>query len=171
VVEQIADRGPQEFLGSTGLFLLGDLNVSTLTSSSTPAWVAAILDNDVTWRLARIALTLPYWWSGVDKLLHPQAAMAEIAGLLGTGAPMPAYVALLIVQIGGSLMIIFDRWAWLGAGMLAVFTAIVTIIAHAFWKIDGPARFSEMNVFMEHIALIAGFVFAAGIARAANSRP
>ena len=70
----------------------------------------------------------------------------------------------LAVQIGGSLLVIFNRSTWLGAGALAVFTAVATFLAHAFWKLDGAARFSEMNVFMEHIALIAGFVFAAMLA-------
>ena len=97
--------------------------------------------------------------------MHPQAALAEIAGLLDTTRPVPAYVLLLIVQIGGSLLVIFNRITWLGAGALGAFTLIVTILAHAFWKLDGSARFAEMNTFMEHIALIAGFVFVAIAAR------
>lgn len=136
--------------------------MNTLSSQEgTPRWVAAILDHRATWWLARIALTLPYWWSGIDKALHPQAALAETAGLLGTSMPLPFFAALLIVQLGGSLLVICNRWAWLGAGALAAFTLIVTVIAHAFWKLEGAARFAEMNTFMEHMALIAGFVFAA----------
>ena len=127
----------------------------------TPRWVAAILDNTATWLAARVALTLPYWWSGIDKALHAQSALAETAGLLGTSSPLPFYIALLFVQLGASLLVIFNRWAWLGAGALGVFTLIVTVIAHAFWKLDGAARFAEMNTFLEHMALIAGFVFAA----------
>jgi transmembrane protein len=134
-------------------------------SIDTPRWVASILDSRVTLLLARFALTLPFWWSGIDKVTHPQAALAEVAGLVGTTQPLPIYVLLLIVQLGGSLLVIFNRWAWLGAGALGVFTLIVTILAHAFWKLDGPARFAEMNTFLEHMALIAGFVFAAMKAR------
>jgi transmembrane protein len=140
------------------------MNVRPLRQE-TPGWIAAILDSRSTWLLARIALTLPYWWSGIDKALHPQAALAEVGGLLGTSTPLPFYVALLVVQLGGSLLVIFNRWAWLGAGALGVFTLIVTLIAHAFWKLDGPARFAEMNTFMEHMALIAGFLLAAMIAQ------
>ena len=129
-----------------------------------PAWVAAVLAAPATWWIARIALTLPYWWSGIDKALHAQAALAEIAAL---GMPMPplAYAATLIVQLGGSLAVIGNRYAWLGAGALAVFTLFVTVLAHAFWNLQGPARFAEMNTFLEHIALVAGFVFAAMHAR------
>ena len=131
---------------------------------NTPAWVAAILGAPATWWIARIALTLPYWWSGIDKALHPQAALAEIAAL-GMPMPMLAYAATLIVQFGGSLAIIGNRYVWLGAGALAVFTLVVTVLAHAFWNLQGAARFAEMNTFLEHIALIAGFVFAAMYAR------
>ena len=137
----------------------------------TPAWVAAVLAAPATWLVARLALTLPYWWSGIDKALHPQAAQAEVAGLLGGAAPLLPYFALLLTQLGGSLLVIFNRWTWLGAGALGAFTLLVTILAHAFWKLDGAARFGEMNIFMEHIAIIAGFVFAAILAHDRSTLP
>jgi transmembrane protein len=126
----------------------------------TPALIVWILEARVTIYLARLCLTLPFWWSGIDKLFHPHAALAEIQGL-GLPPSWLLYGLLLIVQLGGSLAIIFNRFAWLGAGALGVFTAIVTYMAHAFWKLQGPARFAEMNDFLEHISLMAGMVFAA----------
>lgn len=128
--------------------------------TDTPAFISALLELRSTAFLARVALTLPFWWSGVDKLLHPAAALAEIHAL-GLPSSWILYVLLLIVQLGGSLAIIVNRYAWLGAGALGVFTAISTYVAHAFWNLEGAARFAEMNVFMEHIALIAGMAFAA----------
>lgn len=136
-----------------------------------PRWVASTLDSYVTWVLARIALTLPFWWSGIDKGLHPHAALEEICVLLGTTSPLPAYVLLLIVQIGGSLLVILNRFAWLGAGALGVFTIAVTVLAHAFWKLHGPAQFAEMNTFLEHVALVAAFAFAAMTARHRPGNP
>jgi transmembrane protein len=126
----------------------------------TPALIVHILQAPLTTYLARLALTLPYWWSGIDKLLHPHAALAEIQGL-GLPPSWLLYGLLLLTQLGGSLAIIANRFAWLGAGALGVFTAIVTYMAHAFWKLQGPARFAEMNDFMEHISLVAGMAFAA----------
>jgi uncharacterized membrane protein YphA (DoxX/SURF4 family) len=140
------------------------------TRTDTPRWVASILDHRLTWWLARVALTLPFWWSGFDKLFHAPAAIAEIGGL-GFSAPIPVYAVLLVVQLAGSSLIIFNRWAWLGAGALAVFTALVTLMVHSFWKFDGPARFAEMNTFMEHMALVAGFVFAAMVAHLRPQSP
>jgi len=131
------------------------------TSIDTPRWVASILTNPATQLLARIALTLPFWWSGIDKALHPHIALDEVAGLLNTNTPLPAYLVLLLVQLGGSALVILNRWAWLGAGTLAAFTLIVTLLAHAFWNLHDATRFAEMNTFLEHIALTAAFVFAA----------
>jgi uncharacterized membrane protein YphA (DoxX/SURF4 family) len=142
------------------LRLLGLLTVRADPFTGVPAWVAGILDARLTRWLARLALTLPFWWSGVDKLLQPHAAMVEITGM-GLAAPGLVLVATIIVQLVGSLLIICNRYAWFGAGALAVFTALTNLIAHAFWNMSGSVRFAEMNTFMEHIALIAGFVFAA----------
>ena len=133
---------------------------ASIRQGDTPALIRSLLDWRGTDLLARIALTLPYWWSGIDKLVHPTAALAEFQA---TGLPpsWAMYGLLLLVQLGGSLAIIANRYAWLGAGALAVFTAIATYLAHAFWKLEGAQRFAEMNVFMEHIALMAGMIFAA----------
>jgi uncharacterized membrane protein YphA (DoxX/SURF4 family) len=65
--------------------------------SDNPAIIAGILRAPVTVWLARIGLTLPYWWSGVDKLLHPQAALAEMHAT-GLPASWLLYALLLMVQ-------------------------------------------------------------------------
>jgi transmembrane protein len=132
----------------------------SVRQSGTPAPIRSLLEWKGADILARIGLTLPYWWSGIDKLFHPVASLAEFQA---TGLPpsWTMYGLLLVVQLGGSLAIIFNRYAWLGAGALAVFTAMATYLAHAFWKLEGTQRFAEMNSFLEHIALIAGLAFAA----------
>ena len=138
-------------------------------AADTPALISAVLTSRYTLVLARIALTLPYWWSGLDKLCHPSAALAEMHGM-GFPASWWLYGLLLLVQLGGSLSIIANRHAWLGAGVLGGFTAFVTCVAHAFWKLDGAQRFAEMNIFMEHTALIAGMAFAAMYAHGIRQR-
>lgn len=75
---------------------------------------------------------------------------------------MLTVAATILVQIGGSLLIIVGRQAWLGAGALGVFTAIATLIAHPFWQVADPmARFHDRNTFLEHIGLIGGLMLAA----------
>ena len=109
---------------------------------------------------AATLLTLPYWTSGLAKLADLSGALAE-AEHFGLH-PAAAIVALtVLVQVGGSLLVITGRLAWLGAGALGVFTAVATLIAHPFWTIADPiARFHERNTFLEHAGLIGGLMLA-----------
>jgi transmembrane protein len=80
---------------------------------------------------ARTVLTLPYWASGAAKLTDLPGTVAE-AGHFGL-KPAPLVVAAtILIQLGGSLMLILGRVGWLAAGALATFTALATVIAHPF---------------------------------------
>lgn len=127
----------------------------------TPAPIARLLGDTRFAIFAATLLTLPYWSSGFAKL-------ADLGGALGEARhfglePAALTVALtILVQIGGSLLIILGRQAWLGAGALGVFTAIATWIAHPFWQVVDPmGRFHERNTFLEHVGLIGGLMLAA----------
>lgn len=127
----------------------------------TPAPIARLLDNDRFALLAAGLLTLPYWTSGIAKLLDLPGALGE-ARHFGLEPAMLTVAATILVQIGGSLLIILGRQAWLGAGALGVFTTIATLIAHPFWQIADPmARFHERNIFLEHVGLVGGLMLAA----------
>lgn len=128
---------------------------------NTPAPIARLLDDNRFAVLAATLLTLPYWTSGIAKLADLPGALGE-ARHFGLEPAMLTVAATILVQIGGSLLIILGRQAWLGAGALGVFTAIATLIAHPFWQVADPlARFHERNTFLEHIGLIGGLMLAA----------
>lgn len=111
--------------------------------------------------LAATLLTLPYWTSGIAKLFDLAGALGE-ARHFGLEPAALVVAVTILVQIGGSLLIIVGRQAWLGAGALGVFTAIATLIAHPFWQVADPmARFHERNTFLEHVGLIGGLMLAA----------
>ncbi|OWK29967.1 DoxX family protein [Sphingomonas mucosissima] len=126
-----------------------------------PATFASLLANRRVTIAATILLTLPYWASGIAKLADRNGAMAE-AEYFGLH-PASAIAALtILVQLGGSLLVIMGRQAWLGAGALGVFTAAATLIAHPFWTVADPiARFHERNTFLEHAGLVGGLMLAA----------
>jgi len=128
---------------------------------STPAPIARLLADRRFAALAAALLTLPYWTSGIAKLFDLGGALGE-ARHFGL-EPAALVVALTIaVQIGGSLLIILGRQAWIGAGALGVFTAAATLIAHPFWQVVDPmARFHERNTFLEHVGLVGGLMLAA----------
>jgi uncharacterized membrane protein YphA (DoxX/SURF4 family) len=128
-----------------------------------PRWVDAILDWRWTWLLARIGLTSAYLLGGLTKLFDFSAAVAEQEHFgLHPGALWA--VLSIVVELGGSAMVISGRLVWLGAGALGVLTAIATLVADNFWTLHGHDRFIALNGFFEHIGLIAGLVLAALIA-------
>ncbi|MGH6939573.1 DoxX family protein [Hypericibacter sp.] len=126
--------------------------------SDTPGFVARLLDNPVTLLVARVCITLPFLAGGLAKLIDWQGGVAEMQQ---TGLE-PAWafnLAVLLVELGGSALIILDRKTWLGAGALGVFTLLATLMAHRFWEFTGPARSMEMNSFLEHATICAAFIF------------
>ena len=68
--------------------------------------------------------------------------------------------ATIAVQLGGSAMAVLGRGraAALGAAALAAFTMLATLIAHAFWRFEGPARSQQTNVFLEHVSIVFGLL-------------
>ena len=128
-----------------------------------PAPIAAIVAWPVAPLLARLALASPFLISSVVKLADWKGAVAEAAGL-GLGAPAIIAAATIATQLVGSALFLNRRLAWLGAGMLAVFTAIATLIAHAFWRAVGAEAAHQMATFFEHVAIIGGFAAAAILA-------
>ena len=140
----------------------------TARAAGTPRWISDLLSWQWTWRLARVALVWAYLIGGVNKLFDFTAAVAEQAhfGL------HPAWfwaVLTIVLEIGGSLLVVTGRLVWLGAGGLGVLTAIAMLVANNFWSMAGPDRFMAINTFFEHLGLIAGFVLVS--IRAEETRP
>src|SRR5882757_9813883 len=123
----------------------------------TPRWIGAILGWPGLVPLARVALASAFLIGGIQKFANFPAATAEQAhfGL------QPAWLwaaAAVIVEIGGSLLVILGRCVWLGAGGLGVLTVIAMLAANNFWALTGHERFMAVNSFFEHLGLIAGLI-------------
>ena len=125
--------------------------------SGAPRLIAAILASRWIVPLARLALVSAFLIGGVQKLIDFPAAVAEQAHFGLEPAPVWA-VAAILVELGGSLLVIFGRWAWFGAGGLGVLTAVAMFTANDFWAKTGHDRFMAVNAFFEHLGLIAGLV-------------
>ena len=128
-----------------------------LANTNTPRWIDAILSWPWLLPVARLALASAYLIGGIQKLVDFPGAVAEQAhfGL------QPAWLwaaAAVIVEIGGSVLVIFGRWLWLGAGGLGVLTAVAMLTANNFWAMAGHDRFMAVNTFFEHLGLIAGLI-------------
>jgi transmembrane protein len=110
--------------------------------------------------VARLVLTSMFWLSGIAKLADFNAGVGEMVHF-GLEPPALFNIATAITQIVGSALIVANRWTWLGAGMLAVFTALTIPVAHNFWTMQEPIRTIEFYVVMEHITVIGALMVVA----------
>jgi len=123
----------------------------------TPRWVWTILASPWIWPAARVALVSAFLIGGLTKLSDFSAAIAEQEhfGL----HPGWLWAALaIIIELGGSALVMLGRLVWLGAGGLGILTAVAMLTANDFWHLTGHDRFMALNAFFEHLGLIAGLV-------------
>ena len=114
--------------------------------------------------LARIVLTFAFWGSGLSKLIDFQGGMAEMSSV-GLEPAMGFNIAVIIVEIGGSLLVILNRWTWLGAGALAVFTVLTIPLVHHFWTMQGEEAMIHFFFATEHVSLIGGLMVVSILSR------
>lgn len=111
---------------------------------------------------ARVILTFVFWSAGLAGIFDFPTKVAEMRSV-GLPAPELFAVVVTIVQLGGSILIIANKYAWLGAGALGVFLALTIPFAHAFWTMSEPQRTFEFYVVLEHISIIGGLMVAAAL--------
>ncbi|HWM82476.1 MAG TPA: DoxX family protein [Pseudolabrys sp.] len=129
-----------------------------------PKVVETLLDQSWFAVLARIVLTFVFWGSGLNKLIDFQGGVAEMAMF---NLPQPALmnVLVIVVQLGGSLLIILNRWTWLGAGALAAFTALTIPLVHHFWSLPEPQATSSFHTATEHVTVIGSLMLVSILSR------
>jgi len=128
-----------------------------MSGRGNPAWVHALLAQPWVGPLVRIALVSAWLIGGVNKALHFDSAIAEQAHF-GLHPPILYAALAVVVEIAGSLCVIFRRYMWIGAGGLGMLTAVAMLVANDFWNQTGVARFTALNGFFEHLGLIAACV-------------
>jgi uncharacterized membrane protein YphA (DoxX/SURF4 family) len=111
-----------------------------------PRWIAAILTWPLLWHAARLALTSAYIIGGLTKLFDFAGAIAEQEKFGLNPGWLWATLAI-IVELGGSVLVVVNRYVWLGAGGLGVLTFVAMLTANAFWLTTGHERFTAMNAF------------------------
>jgi uncharacterized membrane protein YphA (DoxX/SURF4 family) len=94
------------------------------------------------------------------KLLDFQGARAEMTHF-GLAPPGLFAVGVTGLELLASGTILSGRLRWLGALVLAAFTAGATGMAYRFWELEGPARFAATNGFFEHGAIVGALLLIA----------
>lgn len=129
-----------------------------------PSMIACLLDRGWFAVLARVVLTFMFWGSGLAKLIDFQGGVAEMA-MFNLPYPVAMNILTIVTQIGGSLLIIFNRWTWLGAGALAVFTALTIPLVHHFWSLPEPRATMAFHTATEHITVIGALMIVSILSR------
>lgn len=111
--------------------------------------------------LAYLGLCAAYLQGGLNKLTDFSGAIGEMThfGL----APASLFAVLVILlELGGSAMVLTGFFRWLGALALGAFTLMATFLALRFWELPaGAERFMAANSFFEHMGLVGGFLLVA----------
>lgn len=130
---------------------------------ATPAPIAAarqaFLAPAVRW-IALLGLCAAYLQGGLTKAFDFNGALAEMHHF-GLSPAGPLAVAVILLELGASVMILTGALRWLGAGALAGFTLMATFLANRFWEMPPPERFAAANGFFEHLGLVGGFLLIA----------
>jgi uncharacterized membrane protein YphA (DoxX/SURF4 family) len=110
--------------------------------------------------LALLGLCAAYLQGGFNKATDFAAAVAEM-NHFGLSPAAPLAIAVIVMEIGASVLVLTGFHRWLGALMLAGFTLFATFVALRFWEMAPPERFMAANSFFEHLGLVGGFVLVA----------
>ena len=124
----------------------------------------AIVAQSAVRRLPRIALLLlcaAYLQGGFNKAMDFGSAIAEM-NHFGVSPAAPMAAAVIVLELGASVLILTGFYRWLGAVVLAAFTLFATFVALRFWQMPvGQERFMAANSFFEHLGLVGGFLLVA----------
>jgi putative oxidoreductase len=100
-------------------------------------------------------------------LLFIPGGFGKIAGFAGTagyiaskGVPFPEVCAAIAiaVELGLGLLLLVGfqtRWAALG---IAIFTAVITFIFHAYWSVPPEQVMQQTQAFFKNIAVVGGLL-------------
>ncbi len=110
--------------------------------------------------IALLLLCAAYLQGGLDKAMDFNAAIAEM-NHFGLSPAGPLAAAVIVLELGASVLILAGFWRWLGALALGGFTLFATFVALRFWEMAPPERFMAANSFFEHLGLVGGFLLVA----------
>jgi len=111
--------------------------------------------------VALLGLCAAYLQGGIVKATNFSGAIAEMEHF-GLAPAVPFVIAVIVLELGASIMILLGFYRWLAALALGGFTLMATLVALRFWELPaGHERFMAANAFFEHLGLVGGFLLVA----------
>ena len=105
-------------------------------------------------RLLIVALFLP---AGLAKLSGFDGTVGYFTSL-GIAAPTLAVIATIVVEVVGSLALLVGFQTRVVAVVMALFTLVASVTAHAFWAAPADQAFVAQLLFFKNIAVIGGLL-------------
>lgn len=122
-----------------------------------PNSIARILESQTLWIVARVLILLLFLSSGFAKVFDYENSLAEMRAA-GLNPDWFFNLASAIVLFAGSILVLFDRYLWLGTGALATFLFLTIVIVHTFWNMTGDKAMLSMYFAIEHTSVIGGLI-------------
>jgi putative oxidoreductase len=107
---------------------------------------------------ARFLVVLPFLFSGVGKITGFEGTVGYATS---AGMPFPtiAIILAIIIEIGGSLLLLVGKkWAGTGAMLLVIFTVVATYYFHNFWAVPEAMKQMQQIMFFKNVAIIGGLL-------------
>lgn len=101
----------------------------------------------------RLAVTFMFWFSGLTKLIDFRGTVKEME-FFGLAPPVPIAAAVIVLQLGGSALIVQGHYMWLGSLILGAFTLLTIPIAHDFWNATGEIAMMKKHFAVEHLSIV-----------------
>ncbi len=105
------------------------------------------------YHVGRVLLALLFLVAGILKITSFEGT-AQYFGMLGFPLPVWATVLSIIIEVGGGLVLLIGyRYERHAALLLAVFTAVASLVAHQFWQ-----HGEQFIPFLKNLALIGALI-------------
>jgi putative oxidoreductase len=121
--------------------------------------------NTVAILVGRIMVAAFFLMNGINHFAKAEM-MAGYAKSQGTPAPKLAVIGTGVLLVLGGLSILLGYHPGLGALLLIIFLAGVSVQMHAFWRVSDPmAKMNDMIHFLKNVAMIGLLLMTLGIQR------
>ncbi|GFE64521.1 DoxX family protein [Litoreibacter roseus] len=119
-------------------------------------------------QIGRIVLVSLFVLGGVDKLLDPNPALAQMRDV---GLPMAEILIWPTIAVELGLGLLVAAGGWLAGGRfvaiaalaLIAHTAAVNVLFHDFWTMEGAQARLELSLFFKNVAVAGALAMVAGL--------
>jgi putative oxidoreductase len=108
----------------------------------------------------RTLMALLFLLAAIRKIMYYSGTAGYFAHL-GLPAPQILLPLVILIEIGGSAMLITGWNAKYAALLLAAFTVLATLAGHQFWNADAANYGNQFNHFWKNVSIIGGLLYVA----------